>query len=137
MNTETDRDCQRAADLIPWVAGRTAAADDKAWLYLHVVGCARCRTDLTRALALSARVHAAADSLPVAPDALWHKITAAEPALLPPAMLAEDTAAAAVAAAPNPEQRATFLLGKALGLLDLAGLPRVASAQLQWALSWV
>lgn len=113
-------DCHRAADLVPWVAASSAPAGERAWLYRHVAGCPACRTDLARAIALAARVRHAARSLPAAPPQVWERLAAVLP---PEPVSAED-------------QRDVVLLGKALGVLEQAGLPQLALAPLRWVLGW-
>jgi len=116
-----DLECRRAASLVPWIAAGSAPIVDKVRLYRHVADCPPCRTDLAQALALSLRVRQAVGGLPPATAGLWEKIATR---LQPDRVL--------------PESRpSTVLLGKALGALESASLPRLASAPLRWVLSWI
>jgi hypothetical protein len=87
--------CAEAEELLPWVANATASGEERGLLYHHVAGCAACRGDLARALALQRALTAAHETLPQADPAAGARLAAT----LSPIPLAARTDAVALAAA--------------------------------------
>ncbi len=125
-----DTDCRRAADLVPWVAAGSAPTAERVWLYRHLTGCPVCRTDLARAVALAVRVRHEAGGLPEVPPQVWERLSAT----LPPGPVATGEPADMTGMG---YRREVVLLDKTLGVLEQAGLPRLALGPLRWALGWV
>lgn len=68
--------CQRARELIPWLAAGGLTAEELAELSWHLAHCEACREELAQALELRERVVQAVGKLPPVPKTAWLKVLA-------------------------------------------------------------